>query len=253
MSSLSPSLVQIPNVSAVQLVGSERIPLKSGTLTLALPFPGSPGIKLLLNIDTLTIPLSGDSIVGTKDSLTYLFTFPLSATEIGFVEVTLPPSADDETTEVSKAATKFEGVLVGYGFLNAGLVADADDMARAVKEAAGRAADKLTAETNVRVQGTNGVEEGGEASFSNTTHKVANSTAEGSGKLAKLSGRISSAVSGATFEAGRWVGDKLGDGPAEPNSEEAEDKSLPREAVDQVLEAAGAAALGVGQRYGFRH
>lgn len=187
--------------------------------------------------------------MGTKDSLTYLFTFPLSATEIGFVEVTLPPSADDEATEVSKAATEFEGVLVGYGFLNAGPVADADDMARAVEEAAGRAADKLTAETNVRVQGTNGVGEGGEASSPNTTHKVVDSTAEGSGKPAKLPGR----VPGATFEAGRWVGDKLGDGPAEPNSEEAEDKSLPREAVDQVLEAAGAAALGVRQRYGFRH
>lgn len=133
MSSLSPPLVQIPNVSAAQLVGSERIILKSGTLTLTLPPPDSPGVKLLLNIGTLTIPLSEHSVVGTKNSLTYLFTLPLSATDTGFVEVTLPPSADDETTEVSRAATEFEGVLVGYGFLKVGLVADADDMARAVK------------------------------------------------------------------------------------------------------------------------
>lgn len=187
--------------------------------------------------------------MGTKDSLTYLFTFALSETDTGVVEITLPRAADDETTEVAKAATEFEGVLVGYGFLAVGLVADADDMVRAVREAAGRAAGKLSAKTDARVEGG---ERGGGTRFSDTTHRIVGSVAEGGGKLAEVSGRISSAVSGATFEAGRWVGGKFGGGPpVEQNSEEKGRKSLPRETVEQALEAAGVAASGLEQGYGF--
>lgn len=245
----SSPLVQIPSVSATQLIGTERTPLQSGTLTLTLPPPPTP-TKLLLTIGTLTIPLTSSSIVGTKNSLTYLFTLELSAESTAFIEVTLPPSADDETTEVSKAATEFEGVLVGYGFLNAGLAADADDMARAVKDAAARTAAKLTAKTDARVEGRDGVEEYEEARFSDTTHKIVNGTVEGSGKLAELSGKISSAVGSATFEAGKWVGKKLGGtSTPEPGLEtEQKERSLPREALDQGMEATAVAVSGLGQR-----
>lgn len=249
-------LVQIPNVSATQLIGPSRIPLKSGILTLTLhPPTPTTTTKLLLNIDTLTIPLSADSTVGAKNSLTYLFAFPLSAVETGFVEITLPQSADDETTEVSKAATEFEGVLVGYGFLTAGLLADAEDMTWAVKEAAGRAAGKVSAKTDARVESGEGDGDGG-TRFSERTHRVVGGAVEGSGKLAEVSGRISSAVSGATFEAGKWVGGQLGGGglPVGQDSEGGGDRdggeSLPREAAEQALGAAGVAASGLGQGYG---
>lgn len=189
--------------------------------------------------------------MGAKNSLTYLFAFPLSAVETGFVEITLPQSADDETTEVSKAATEFEGVLVGYGFLTAGLLADADDMAWAVKKAAGRAAEKVRAKTDARVEGGEG--DGG-TRFSERTHRVVGGVVEGSEKLAEVSGRISSAVSGATFEAGKWVGGKLGGGgpSVEHDSEGGGDggESLPREAVAQAPGAMGVAASGLGQGYG---
>jgi hypothetical protein len=248
MSSPSPPLVQIPNVSAAQLVGSERIPLQSGTLTLALPHSGSPDTKLLLSIGSFTIPLSESSIVGTNNSLTYLFTFSLSETDTGFVEVKLPPSADDETTKVSEAATEFEGVLVRYGFLKAGLVADADDMARALKEAAARTAERWTAQTDSRVEGRDGVEEYEEAKFSDTTHKVVNSAVEGSRKLAELSGKLSNAVSGAAFEAGKWIGEKLGSGSANSDSGSGgKEKSLPQETANQVMEATSVTVSGLGQ------
>lgn len=56
-------------------------------------------------------------------------------------------------------------------------------------------------------------------------------------------------MSSATFEAGRWVGGKLGGGGPERDLEadEHEEKSTPREAADRAI------ASGLEQGYGFCH
>jgi len=264
----------IPSVSAAQVVGSQRIHLQKGTLTLSPPPPStksptatspdaadSDPVKLLITISpSVAIPLTSSSIVGThKDQpLSYLFTLPISSspgdgqgspddgTNIAFIQIDLPETCNDPATPDAEAATAFEALLVEHGFLTAGLVADADDMSRAVKEAAAKAAANVRRYTNKRTEG-DPVSPEDAHHFSNVTKKVVSGTTEGTGKAAETTGMVTDAMGNAVIGAGEYVGEKVGGiGASEvAPKEEVREESIPTQAVKQGMEATKVAFGGV--------
>ncbi|KAL7274815.1 hypothetical protein RUND412_002269 [Rhizina undulata] len=263
--------VQIPNVTATQLISITRIPLTTSRLTLSEPLPHSrdpTAPKLLLTIANLTIPLYSSSIVGTKDEQTYLITLSLPSdpgstststavekTEMGFIELKFPATVLDENSSASNAADEFEALLVKHGFLQVGLPADAEDLSRTLQEASAVAAAKISERTENRLQGRPSVEGGKEVRFVEGVHGVKDGALDVTRAAKRVSGKVSSAMSATAFDAGVWLGEKTvsgHDGVEEREGEATEkasgkEKSLPREAVEQGVEAVGIAAEGVGK------
>ncbi|RPA99036.1 hypothetical protein L873DRAFT_1684980 [Choiromyces venosus 120613-1] len=255
-------LLSIPNVTAVQIVDKTKIPLTTSTLSISLPPPAASTsskatatteAKLLLSIPPLTIPLTPTSLAGSKPPSTYLVTTPLPSSssssddnkqqqpQTAFIELSIPPD--------SPHLLRFEEILVEHGFLEKGLVADADEVATAVRSAAATGAEKISGATQERLVNRDGVEPDEETRFSEVTRKTVHGGAEVTGKIASVARRVDEAASGAAFEAGEWVGEKVGgvmpaSTTATPGTTE---KSLPREAVSQGIDAVGVAAGGVGE------
>lgn len=146
-----------------------------------------------------------------------------------------------------------------YGFLKAGLVADADDMARAVKETAAVAAAGLVRHTDERIAARSPVEEDEVRHFSDKSRKAMGATVRGTGKVAETTAKVTDAVGDAAISAGEWTGQKIstiGGGGAAGTSEGGDavepkkEDSLPKEAVKQTLDAAGVAVEGIGESMG---
>ncbi|KAH0613668.1 uncharacterized protein H6S33_005554 [Morchella sextelata] len=245
MASIISPLLEIPTVTALQLVSSLRIPLASGTLTLTHP-PSTSALNesltnntttdtitinepiLLLTIDKITIPLPPTTVaVSTTDHSQYLLATPLSSSDTGFIHLSLP-----SLPTLSPLGIKLTSLLLSHGFLKNSQVEDEDDLVSALQIALGG--------------GVNEKQE--EVKFSETTKSIASGAVEGSAKIAELSGMVASAVSNATFEAGRWVGEKIGvaTGGIDAGSGEKGEKWPVRKVVDEGMETTANTAGKVG-------
>ncbi|KAI5801154.1 hypothetical protein EDC01DRAFT_780880 [Geopyxis carbonaria] len=237
--------VQIPSCTATQIVGDSRIPFATGTLTLR-PSPLTQlSHKLILSVQAagksaLTLPLNADAVVGTTGPRTYLFTIPTVDGDTGVVlEVVLPPTVDDTRHADNAAALALEEMLVEHGFLNTGLVADADDAARALQEGAAKVAGRVGGYVDWRVGRSMGVEK----EYGEGTKRRVHAAVDGSQKAAEATGRATEAVAGVAEGAGEWVGAKVGGGGGG-------ERSLPGEALKQGVEATGVLAGGVAGAVG---
>lgn len=228
-------LLQIDSVKATQLIGTSRLPLCTGMLTL-LPPPTS-NCRLLLTVGaTLALPLDHASTVGTSvaNPQTYLFTCILPApsalepsNSVAAIEIAIPPGAENDAL-----ALRLEELLVQYGYLTTGLEADADDVAGALRDSATGVAERVKGYAQERVEQREQVEPGEETKVSETTGKVAKGMVAGTAKAAEVTGMVGRAISGAAESVGEWVGGMM------PEKKKGEENGI-------VAESAKGAAEGV--------
>ncbi|EWC43565.1 hypothetical protein DRE_01452 [Drechslerella stenobrocha 248] len=245
-------LVSIKNVKASHIPPdgeASMIPLKCGTLTLEEPLGLLPTeARLFLTVtpssssstsssrDTtpLVIPIHPDHFVGSKEGLCQVFRFEISD-EVGAIEIAFPEDIPEED------ALNFEKVMVHNGFLKTGLVADADDLAKKIAATATSVAAYLRGKTDERNE--KAVPSNADQEFSDITKEIIGGVEDGTENLAEGSANVGRAISDAVYNAGAWVGEKTGfKGGATDNSSPAspsagQQKSLPRETLDQTLEA----------------
>ncbi|KAF8247018.1 hypothetical protein K440DRAFT_601574 [Wilcoxina mikolae CBS 423.85] len=230
--------LSIPSVTATQLIGPLTTPLTTGTLSLTTPPPAlSPPPKLLLQITspslrTYTLPLIASSTILSDSKLTYRITTVDNLT----ITLTFPAYVS------SSAALKFEELLVAHGFLSTGLVADADDVAGALRDSAARTAEKLQNYTSQRLETRECVEPWEEKEYSERAKKVMGGTVEGTGKAAEITGRVSGAVSGAAEKVGEWIG-----GMMPGKKEGGKEDGVVKEAAKGAVEGVGIVGAGIAE------
>jgi hypothetical protein len=237
-------LLQIDSVKATQLIGSWRLPLCTGMLTL-LP-PPTPKCRLLLTVGaTLALPLDDASAVGTSTAnpQTYLITCTLPApsalepsNSVAAIEIAVPPGEENDVL-----ALKFEEVLVEHGYLTTGLAADADAIAGALRDTAAGVAEKVKGYAQGRVEAREEVEPEEETEFSGTTKKVAAGAVTGTGKAAEVTGKVGAAIGNAAESVGEWVGGMV------PEKKERED-GIVRESAKGAAEGVVVVAEGITDR-----
>jgi hypothetical protein len=233
-------LISISSVTATQLTGPVATPLTTGTLYLTTPPPAlSPLPKLLLQISSLssrtyTLPLTASTSIFSDSERTFLINTDDLTTTITF-----------PTTVSSSTALKFEKILLAHGFLSTGLVADADDIAGAMRDSATKTVEKLQSYTSRRVQTRERAEPWEEKEYSERAKKVMSGTVDGTDKAAEVTGRVGRAVSSAAESIGEWVGGIM------PGKKEGQEGGVAKEAVKGAVEGMGVVGAGAAERYVF--
>ncbi|KAI5816385.1 hypothetical protein BZA77DRAFT_312785 [Pyronema omphalodes] len=235
----SQSLATVPNVRVDQILDTASKHITTGTLSV---LPGSdftsPPSSLLLQITgahTLTFPLTATTVVLTDSDKRYRIT-----NDDLKICLILPPDVSDEDNN----ALKFEKVLVEYGFLTTGLVADADDIAGALKDSAVRTAEAIKSYATDRVDRREEVEPYEETHYGERTKKIVDSTVKGTGKAAEVTGKIGEAVTSGAESVGKWAGSMM------PEKEEGGEKGIVRETASEAATGAVVVGDGIAQSVG---
>lgn len=233
----SESLATVPNVRVDQILDTTSQHITTGTLSV---LPGTdfttPPSALLLQIigaHTLTFPLTAVTVVLTDADKRYRIT-----NDDLKICLILPPDVSNEDNN----ALKFEKVLVEHGFLTTGLVADADDIAGALKDSAMRTAEAIKSYATDRVDRREEVEPYEETHYGGRTKTVVDSTVQGTGKVAEVTGKIGEAVTSGAESVGKWAGSMM------PEKEQGGEKGIVRETASEAATGAVVVGDGIAQR-----
>ncbi|KAH8105216.1 hypothetical protein BXZ70DRAFT_1004736 [Cristinia sonorae] len=204
----------IPNVTATHVVAKSEVELGKGDLTLitAQPPPTQPHAVeidesapvLALTVGKAAFQLFKSTDFGTLagDDRVYVFS-PQVGEKVGYVKITLPFGVKEEGSELAKLQEQFEKILVDFGLLKDGVAATGDNIGRTVQEHAGNAARMIRGGTTAYLDENPPTQH--PATFTETTHSIASSSASATGSMLAAATTVSTAVGNAASAGGAWL------------------------------------------------